>query len=240
MTSTNPHKVKEDEVLINVPVNNDRILDILDEYKDFIEANLDKSEKYFIRGIREPSPQFGLTEEHRKEIMSKGRSHDGFPVYFDMYNFKPEYIHFKRDCQESQDLYKKSVDAYHKLNDQLCTELGVRRNALAALYPKNGYIGWHNNANASSYNLIFTYSSEGAGYWEHVNPYTGNIERINDVQGWQCKASYFGAYSENDPNTLVYHSATCTEGIRITVSFIFDREHKDWWLDTIEEIKDGN
>lgn len=237
MTSTN-HKVKENEVLVDVPVNNSRLLEILSEYQAFIEDNLQSIEKYFQLGIREPSPQYGLTKQHRDEIINAGSGHDGFPQYFNMFNLKPEYIHFKKDNDESQELYKRAVEAYHRLNDQLCSELGTRRNALAALYPTNGYIGWHNNANASSYNLIFTYSSKGAGYWEHVNPYTNEIERIEDIQGWQCKASYFGAYVENDPKTLVYHSATCTDGIRVTVSFIFDREHKDWWLDTIEEIQD--
>ena len=60
---------------------------------------------------------------------------------------------------------------------------------------------------------------------------------MQDVPGWQCKASYFGAYDE-PAHKLVYHTAS-TDCWRITVSYIFNREEMSLGLqeDVIEEIK---
>ena len=105
------------------------------------------------------------------------------------------------------------------------------------MYPPKGFISWHNNANASAYNLIFTWSETGDGYFKYIDGYTGDEIVIPDKKGWQCKAGYFGAYNE-EPEKLVYHTAS-TDCWRITVSYIFNREEMSLGLqeDVIEEIK---
>ena len=102
---------------------------------------------------------------------------------------------------------------------------------------EKGFISWHNNANASAYNLIFTWSETGDGYFKYIDGYTGDEIVIPDKKGWQCKAGYFGAYNE-EPEKLVYHTAS-TDCWRITVSYIFNREEMSLGLqeDVIEEIK---
>ena len=234
------HKVKEGEVLINVNINNPVIIEALTEWSTFLHDRYDDISRYISISRHEPSYQRGLEHDYMEEIRAKGSQHDGFPEMDYMFNIRPDFLQgrYRREQEVARELAEEITARYHKMNDTMITELGIRRNALSALYPPNGYIGWHNNANASSYNLIFTYSATGDGYWEHVNPYTNQIERIEDVKGWQCKATYFGAYSENNPKSLIYHTAACgPTGFRATVSWIFDRVNKDWWLDSIEEIE---
>ena len=103
----------------------------------------------------------------------------------------------------------------------------------------DGFIGWHNNANASAYNFIFTYSEDGDGYWEHFDTGTQEIVRINDKPGWQCKAGYFGAY-EDGMNKVCYHCASneSETGTRMTVAFVMDRSEvsqglQEWVIEDI-------
>ena len=49
------------------------------------------------------------------------------------------------------------------------------------------FIGWHNNANASAYNLIFTWSETGDGYFKYVDGYTGDEIVIPDKKGGNVK-----------------------------------------------------
>jgi hypothetical protein len=59
---------------------------------------------------------------------------------------------------------------------------------------------------------------------------------MQDVQGWQCKAGYFGSYDE-PWDKRVYHCAK-TNCWRITISYIFDRSDMSMGMqdDVIEEI----
>ena len=50
------------------------------------------------------------------------------------------------------------------------------------MYPSKD-ISWHNNANASAYNFIFTWSEHGDGYFDYVDTSTGEVVRIPDVKG---------------------------------------------------------
>ena len=74
------------------------------------------------------------------------------------------------------------------MNQDLIEWLGVRHNALTAIYPPGGYISWHNNANASAYNLIFTWSESANGQFNYVDPSTKEVVVMRDVEGWQCKS----------------------------------------------------
>jgi hypothetical protein len=113
------------------------------------------------------------------------------------------------------------MERINNFKANLITELGVRYNALFAIYPPGGYISWHNNQNAPGYNVLLTWSENGDGYWEHLDPKTNKIERINDVPGWQCKYGYYGTYEEGMDNVL-YHAAA-TNCWRATIAFVFDK-----------------
>jgi len=153
-----------------------------------------------------------------------GSSHDGFPLHLRAHNFKG-------DAYRDPEIFTE----FTHLNNEIQTLLGTKANALATIYPPGGFISWHNNANASAYNLIFTWSENGDGYWKHIDPYTGEEVHVQDAPGWQCKAFYFGSY-EDSPEDIVYHMAS-TDCWRMTLSYIFDRRHKDYWEEVISEIE---
>ena len=141
------------------------------------------------------------------------------------------------DRNSSKDISISSeyIKRYTELNNKLQIILATYNNALCTVYPPGGFISWHNNANASAYNLIFTWSETGDGYWKHIDPYTKEQIIIKDKPGWQCKAFFFGGYAD-DPNSLVYHAAS-TDCWRMTISYVFDRKHEQLQDDIIEELE---
>jgi hypothetical protein len=159
---------------------------------------------------------------------------NGFPEKLKGYSLKSVGYdrHTLKEKANSNFFFNKK---YLELNTKLQTVLGTFHNALCVVYPPDGFIAWHNNANASAYNLIFTWSETGDGYWKHIDPNTNEEVLVPDVPGWRCKAFYFGAYKD-DPKDIVYHMAS-TDCWRMTISYMFDRKHKDYWLDVIEEIE---
>lgn len=121
------------------------------------------------------------------------------------------------------------------LNDKMKTELGLQSSALSTLYPPGGFIGWHNNANASAFNLIFTWSEKGDGWFKYIDPKTLSTTRevitVPDKRGWQLKAGHFGAYGSGD---VVYHAAR-TNCYRMTLSYVLGH-NEDYWQDCIDYI----
>jgi len=223
------------EIMRDVEINNQELQGLLGEWTDFAfegkpynDFNGDRFLNVGAPGhAQEGNREFHISDEYRDLIMSKGSSHNGFPEtgkFWDM-----------RSGHKRMSLNQKAVDGYKRLDNAMQTTLATKGNALANTYPPGGFISWHNNANAPSYNLIITWSENGDGYWKHVNPYTGETETVQDKPGWQCKAFYFGAYADQQED-LVYHMAS-TDCWRMTLSYIFDRVHKQFWEDIIEEIE---
>ena len=121
---------------------------------------------------------------------------------------------------------------YAALDMQIRHELGLYKPALSQFYPAGGFIAWHNNHNASSYNLIFTWSETGDGYFEYIDPNTGDTIRMHDKKGWTCKAGYFG--SSDEPDKIIWHCAK-TNCKRITLSFTLGFNY-DYWKDCVTQI----
>jgi|TARA_R110000822_G_scaffold66857_7_gene163200 hypothetical protein len=209
-------------IMTAVSINNKEILEVLNSFKDLWYSDLDTFKENAHIHFNEKDRQDYISDEYCKKIMSKSKGHDGFPEVVKSYDLKN---------QKSIEYSKK----YFELNTKLQTLLATYNNALCTVYPPEGFISWHNNANASAYNLIFTWSETGDGYWKHIDPHTGEQVLVKDVLGWQCKAFFFGGY-EDDPKDLVYHMAS-TDCWRMTISYIFDRHHKQFWQDIIEEIE---
>ena len=101
-----------------------------------------------------------------------GRDHIGSPETAYSYPIKPE--HYRGDDPQ----YAKD---FVEIDMALKTELGTS-NALSQLYPPEGFIAWHNNANAVGYNLIFTWSETGEGWFKYLDKY-GNEILITDKKG---------------------------------------------------------
>ena len=228
------------DIMKSVNVVNNDIVKILNEFKDLWKDNIELMEKTVRLDCKDVVREEYISEEYRNEIINMGNSHKGFPEKVKGYNLKlatvpgddNQVVVLPKERADSNFFFNKK---YLELNTKLQTLLGTYHNALCVVYPPGGFIAWHNNANASAYNLIFTWSETGDGYWKHIDPITKEEILVPDVPGWKCKAFYFGGY-EDDPKDIVYHMAS-TDCWRMTVSYVFDRKHKDYWLDVIEEIE---
>ena len=55
------------------------------------------------------------------------------------------------------------------------------------LYPKNGYMGWHTNADTPYLRCYITYSENGDSYFKYRNPNTKEIIIDTDNIGWTMR-----------------------------------------------------
>lgn len=200
----------------DVSINNQEILDSLKEFEWFVNEKVCSKVMPHQRAF-EVNREDYISEEYLNKIVSMGDNHNGFPEILKGYSFGHT-VHYK---QPEQKFVKDIADKYNETIFNFSTSLMLKRNALFSVYPPGGFISWHNNANASAYNFIFTWSENGNGYWQHLDPKTNEIVTIHDKPGWQCKAGYFGAYHEG-ADKIVYHCAS-TDCWRMTVAFVLDR-----------------
>lgn len=204
----------------HLPIRNQKVLDTLNESLDM----RNEETKNLIRiknehTFKEERSKW-LSRQYLAELIAKGKSHEGFPEMVGGYSYSIETSAVKRgsDPKKVSQLWNKVSDITNVLQTELC----LKKNALFCYYPPGGYISWHNNANASAYNFIFTWSETGDGYFLYRDGKTGEICKIQDKPGWQCKSGYFGGYFEPKEN-LCYHACS-TDCDRITIAFVLTRE----------------
>ena len=130
------------------------------------------------------------------------------------YYCSDEWLRFMRDRQDTHSGYpeqymaqpiSKMVDedpekwtAYRdKVRNDFAKELGAECSALLNYYPTGGFVGWHTNWNASAYQILFTWSRTGNGYFKYYDKQKDEIVTIQDVPGWQCRHYYFGRQDES-------------------------------------------
>jgi hypothetical protein len=222
----------------NIPIKNKEILGALNNFLWYYENKDIVSKTLKLHGRAEDREHY-VGDKYRDEIVEMDTRHDGFPVECHSYALKADRLHHLgiEGNEEIDDGTASSfIERYSKYNQQLAEILCVRNNAVTQMYPPDGYISWHNNANASAYNLIFSWSETGEGNFKYIDGHTGKMVTMQDQKGWQCKAGYFGAYGEPWYNR-VYHAAE-TDCWRITVSYCFDRSDMALGLqdEIIEEI----
>ena len=211
-------------------IRNGDLIELLNKFSDLVQE-IDVNEISTLRDMTEVGDDWYTSQEYCKKIMYKGREHFGFPEASHGYELRAHF--FRHDDKVKQVEY---CNRGEKIVDDIVMYLGAHRKALSMVYPSGGYIGWHNNANAPGYNIIFTWSSEGDGHWEHIDPKTKEHVVIPDVKGWQCKYGYYGTYDE--PDKLLYHAAK-TNCLRATVAFVFnsDETAKRMAEHVVEEIE---
>lgn len=180
--------------------------------------------------FKEGRPETATSAELLNSINAP--EHIGFPI--DMYGLDFNYSNLKKSAEiVDEDFFNEIRRMNLEIDDRFQTLLGAYHPALKAYYPKNGYIAWHTNWNAPGYNIIFSFSNGGDGYWRHVDPKTEKVVQINDVPGWHCKAGYFGSREEKEH--IMWHSAYTNEP-RLTLSYVF--KDKTLWEDLVEEISE--
>lgn len=212
--------------MIEVEVVNKDILAILNEYLWFYDRRDELDPKASvnttpatIEDIGRDKADLYTSKEYLQKIVNQGSAHDGFPRHFIGWNLK----HIGNPGKVTSVLEvpthwkEKHVEVRSKLMEALC----VKKNAVATLYPPDGYISWHNNANAYGFNLLFTWSETGDGYLEYIDE-EGKSVVLPDKKGqWVCRYGHFGSYDDTE-YPLVYHTAR-TDCWRITVAFLFEK-----------------
>lgn len=208
-----------------VEIKNKYVLEILNEIKyNYIHKYNVTSTNMHIKPPEGSTREDWVGHDFLNRLIGIGREHDGSPLAANSFALKPEHYDGRHKTDYSLD--------YLSTDSRLKQYLGLDCCALTQLYPPGGFISWHTNENASAYNLIFTWSENGDGYFEYVDPETKEVVRINDKSGWQCKAGYFG--SKYEPDRIVYHAAS-TDCRRITVSYTLGFNY-DYWKEVIEDI----
>lgn len=219
------------ECMNTAPIRNGDLQEILDQYVELVAKRVP-----FGNGIildDDIDMDWYTSDEYLAQVVDAGRGHDGYPERL---------LGVSTSATDKMNvtdltLWKDIQDETERLCTEMLCFLGANNKALTAVYPPGGGISWHNNANASAYNIIFTWSEKGDGYWEHLDPVSKERVRIPDVQGWQCKFGYFGSY-EDGPTRLCYHKAR-TNCLRMTIGFMFNSNEngKNMAEMVIEEIQ---
>jgi hypothetical protein len=233
------------ERMRDIPVKNKELLEILNRHISFRTDNEELFKKNMhlaCKGHQKDNPEKWISDEYLRQLISEGRSHSGFPDSLYAYEMRTnqkdhEFFDTVNMSSDPDDIKWRSdfITKVGNFHGDLLNFLGCRNNALSAVYPPNGYIAWHNNANAAAYNFVFTYSETGDGYFKYWDIEKQEIVYMYDKPGWQCKAGYFGSYDE--PENIFYHSAA-SKCWRHTVSFCFDKSEvsKGFREEIIDEI----
>lgn len=203
-----------------VDLKNPRVLDILERFRYLYR------EKYDLRKtnkLARSGDASCVTDEYLRKVRAMGRKHIGLPVMANSICIKPE--HYR-----GNDLEGYSRD-FNTVNNQLKTELGLDSSALSQMYPPGGFIDWHNNANAHAFNVVFTWSEKGDGWFKWLDG--DEIIKMEDPKGWSCKAGYFAEYGDTRP--VIYHCAY-TNCWRMTLSFTLGYD-ENYWSDMIDYIQ---
>jgi len=216
-------------MMTDIPLRNSEFLEMLENCRKLLTDDVEgfqknlgyhcESELDDTEGQREK----WTSEDYLKYVVEvEGDKHEGFPDHLVGYGFKPH------QPDQNVKLFKPGHDPVwtnefitklYAHNTDLVNFLGAKNNALFCYYPPGGYISWHNNWNASAYNLICSWSETGDGWFKYLDPKTREIVTIPDESGWQIKAGYFGGQHEKD--RVCYHAAS-TDCWRLTVSFIWN------------------
>ena len=203
------------EIMNTVEVRSEDLLEILDEFAEVVAKKL-PWDKMGYHG-QDIDLDWYCSDEYLGKIIDAGRSHDGYPEH--LVGISTSVRDGRMGCEDPF-LWSQITQDTERLSAEMLSFLGANNKALTAVYPPGGGISWHNNANASAYNIIFTWSEQGDGYWEHIDPVTKEHVRIPDKKGWQCKFGYFGSYDEG-PSTICYHKAR-TNCLRMTLGYMFN------------------
>ena len=202
-------------------IKNPRVLALLERLRYLYRDKYDVTQTNTLIGSFDDDANRWLSKEFRNSIIDMGRDHNGGPPMARSYALKPD--HYRgSDANYAKD--------FAEIDEAIKTELGLNVNALSQLYPPEGFIAWHNNANASGYNLIFTWSEKGDGWFKYIDQ-AGEEVTMPDTKGWSLKAGYFGNY---DDGYTCYHAAY-TKCWRMTHSFVVAKD-KDYWLDCLDYI----
>jgi len=196
-----------------IEIKNIELKNLLNDYSEWFE-NLDKT-SIKVRGEKDID-EYYTSEEYLSSIDKK--IHEGFPE-------KTHGIDLVF-CDSIDDNIRKRI---RQVDMDFNSVLGSERCAVKMYYPEGGYMGWHNNHNASGYNILFSYTKSGKGFFRYK---TDELVTMNDSPGWTAKVGYYG--NNDEPDKLFWHCARAYED-RLTLGFVIP--NKNFWEMMIEDIK---
>ena len=196
-----------------IEIKNIELKNLLNDYSEWFE-NLDKS-SIKVRGEKDID-EYYTSEEYLSSIDKK--IHEGFPE-------KTHGIDLVF-CDSIDDNIRKRI---RQVDMDFNSVLGSERCAVKMYYPEGGYMGWHNNHNASGYNILFSYTKSGKGFFRYK---TDELVTMNDSPGWTAKVGYYG--NNDEPDKLFWHCARAYED-RLTLGFVIP--NKNFWEMMIEDIE---
>ena len=214
-------------VFQKVKLKNNYVLEILKNIEENLIPAIN-SLTYFDEDKKTNAKKY-TSEEYCHKIISKGRDHQGLPeaaYHLSVLSSK----HFSKlegwDNTLEPLIFSESI----KLQEYLSSN----NQALFAYYPPEGYIGWHNNADAPGYNVLFTWSETGDGWFAYKDD-DGKTIKVQDERGWTCKMMHFASYYDKKNRNPMYHTAY-TNCKRITMAFRFE-ESQNIWNDLMEDLQ---
>lgn len=176
-------------------------------------------------GYKDPYRE-SISLEYMESLIAKGEDHVGYPESLGGVEIGVPTLR-KQFMQDFSDPLKLVLFKMTEL-------LSAKSNVLCAYYPEDGYIGWHNNWNASGYNMLFTFSETGDGYFMYRDPLTHEIVKMSDEKGaWTCKAGYYGGVEETDKH--FWHAADSNGGRRLTFAYLIPDQ--TMWEMAIEDVE---
>tara|TARA_B100000424_G_scaffold270333_1_gene269388 strand:+ start:1029 stop:1643 length:615 start_codon:yes stop_codon:yes gene_type:complete len=199
-----------------IQINNKELKNLLNDFSDWFNY-LDKSE-IKLKGKKDYN-EYYTSEEYYNTIDKK--NHIGFPE---------ETYGVDLACVDSTPIsFREKI---RNIDKDFNSILGSKNCAVKMYYPKNGYMGWHNNHNAHGYNILFSYSKEGSGFFRYKELKNLKTVTMFDSAGWTAKVGYYGSNKEQDK--LFWHCARAYED-RLTLGFVIP--DKNFWNMMIEDIE---
>jgi len=179
-----------------IQLNNKTLEALLDAFREEFYELREKhgvEDGVSVNTVKDYGNEYHCTEEYLAFIQLQ--DHPGYPEHYNSINL-PE-------------LKRKQYDVWgdyvNRLKNDTAEALGAHTSALALFYPPEGFVGWHTNHNSPSYQILFTWSETGDGYFRYQDPKTKEIVTLHDKPGWNVRVHYFG--SESEPDYLFWHCA---------------------------------
>ena len=208
------------QIVRPIELKNKEILSHLSQISDLI-LDLNKNVK-----LKKPWSQEAknfISEKYCDDIMAEGSMHKGFPEKDYMIPMGGDVDGQVEALLDDSPYYKDHIATkLTEANKNIQLFLGAAHCALFSFYPAEGFIGWHNNANAPGYNVIFTWSETGEGFFQYRDENNTTV-KVNDSKGWSAKLCRFPSYTE----APLYHSAY-TKCRRFTCAYRFEEQDNIW------------
>ena len=196
-----------------IQIRNKDLINLLNDYSNWFEG-VNKS-LIKVRGERDEN-EYYTSDKYLKKIDKK--NHEGFPE-------KTHGIDLVF-CDSTDNEIRKRI---RKIDLDFNSILGSKHCAVKMYYPAGGYMGWHNNHNASGYNILFSYTKNGNGFFRYK---TDKTYTMHDKPGWTAKVGYYG--NNKEPDKLFWHCARAYED-RLTLGFVIP--DRSFWEMMIEDIE---